>query len=108
MLQKVQLHYEVCRPEDRQKFVQFVKNLKSRSYGHQNGNFFKASKLRGVTSAIQKKKESMHKYIETEDKDESRKSKHAELKTRLDMGRKMKSPHKNIIIPPLSWCSKRT
>lgn len=44
----------------------------------------------------------MHMHVETEDKDESRKSEHAELKNRLDMGRKMKSPHKSIIIPPLS------
>lgn len=44
----------------------------------------------------------MHKHVAIEDKDQSRKLKHAELKHRLDMGGKMKLPRKNIITVPFS------
>lgn len=54
-------------------------------------------------SYISRPKKSMHKHVEIEeDKDQSRKLKHAELINRLDMGRKMKSPCKNITIVPFS------
>jgi len=41
-------------------------------------------------------------HVEIEDKDQSGKLKHAGLKNRRSMGRKMKSPRKNIITVPFS------